>query len=675
MGLSVEFPPWRMGPAPGPAGTRAEDGPAPRVLIGGVVAYNEELRIGGAIRSLLDQSLPRGWRWGTVWVVASGCTDRTVEIAEGIAKHDGRVRVVVEAQRRGKARALAGVFKRAEGDALVLLNSDARARPGAVEALLQRCDGQAGPLAVMGRPVPLPGRNDPLDRSVRLMWDLHDEFHQEVLGIGIGTHLSDELLLVSLPWAAPIPEEIINDGSFIGAWLAACHGQRLYAPEATVETVPPRSLRDHLHQRRRIIAGHAQTGRILGISPSTLPRYAVAHPLEAVRILRRTLDRGDYRWGDLAALSLAELGAQLLALWDRVPPRPDHVRWRRISEEPASPAPARGTPSPSTASDLEPAIPVAAPTAFLDRRVATLLGVSRRFGTGIELRELSSLLPPDGPGELPELREWLATRPALASLEGDRVYPANARPADLAEREDRAAAYRSAAEQLLDRHLRPVLRWVRCVGITGSTAYGVPEAGDDLDFFVVTRRGSLWVFLAYAYLAIRVRFRPRVGSDRPLPCFNYVLEDAEAERDYRGARGFLFAREALTAQILRGESYYQDLLATAPWLAAEIPRLYARRSSGVPPRSAPPAPWPIRLVNGLVFPLLATYLQLVGLRRNARARATTAGEGQFRTVVGRHRLAFVSQRFDRLGDDLAPASVLFRDVPGVAPVSRTIGSR
>ncbi|MGA8542352.1 MAG: glycosyltransferase [Thermoplasmata archaeon] len=646
-----------------------------RVLSGGVVAFNEERRIPAALDSLLHQPLPPGWRWGTVWVVASGCTDRTVEVTQEFARHDDRVRLIVEKKRGGKARALSEVFRRATGDALVLLNSDARAAPGAIAAILRNSDGHPGPFAIMGRPVPLPGGKGLVDCMVRMMWDLHDEFHREVLGLGEGTHLSDELLLLSLPLAAPLPDGIINDGSYIGAWLAGHQGQLLYAPEAVVETATPVCVRDHLHQRRRILAGHRQTARFLRISPSTLDRYALAHPRAGLRIVKRALARGDHPWSDLLLLSLGEVSAKALETWDRIPPKADHVRWRRIAENPAPERSRAFAPGSIDAVASSPTVPVTGTTEFLDRRVAALLHVSKEFGTGIPLGELSSLLPSEGPAELPELKRWLSTRPALASVEGDRVFPANAGPADLFERERRAAMYREAAERLVDRHLKPVLPWVRCVGITGSTAYGAPEAGDDLDLFVVTRTGSLWFFLAYTYLAVRVGFRPGPGTDRPPPCFNYVLEDREAETEFAAARGFLFAREALTARIFRGDDYYQDLLATAPWLGAEIPRLYARRSSGNPPEPEPPAPWPIRLANAFLFPPLATYLQLMGLRRNARGRAGSAEEGRFRTVIGRRRLAFVSDRFERLNDELSPASAHAREAPGVASPSRTTMAR
>ncbi|MGC2789393.1 MAG: glycosyltransferase family A protein [Thermoplasmata archaeon] len=644
-----------------------------RLLIGGVVAYNEERHIEAALDSLLGQTLPRPWRWGTVWVVASGCTDRTTEIVQGVVARDPRVRLIVEPDRGGKARAIGEILRRATGDALVLLNSDARAAPGAITELLRTAEGHSPPFGVMGRPSPSSEGPDPVGGMLRLLWDLHAEFHREILADGGGTHLSDELLLLSVPRDLSLPEVIINDGSFFGAWLARHHGDRLYSPRAVVETDPPTSFRDHLVQRRRIRVGHRQVARLLGVVPSELSRYSLAHPRAALGLVRRAFAQGHFRLRDLAYLVLGEVAATALAEWDRIPPRRDHVRWERITS--GTPA----TPIDRSVGDsgiaLLPrggeAVPhVAASTSFLDLRVESLLRVARRFRTGIPLEELGSLLPAEGPSDVHDLRRWLDARPTLARVDGDRVFPANDLPARLSERESRATEYRQAAEHLVDHHLRPVLPWVRCVGITGSTAYGVPEAGDDLDLFVVTRTGSLWVFLAYTYVAVRLGFRPMAGTARPPPCFNYVLEDRQAETEFASARGFLFAREALTARIFRGENYYQDLLATAPWLGTEIPRLYAQRTSGVPPRGEPPAPWVVRLVNAALFPPLAAYLQLAGLRRNALLRSRRELDARFRTVTAPRRLAFVSERFDRLRADLAPATIAAREEPSMGGPSR-----
>ncbi|HTD32663.1 MAG TPA: glycosyltransferase, partial [Candidatus Elarobacter sp.] len=58
----------------------------------GVMAHNEEANIARLLESILAQSaLPRIAR---VVVVASGCTDRTVSIAEAFRAQDDRIEIV-----------------------------------------------------------------------------------------------------------------------------------------------------------------------------------------------------------------------------------------------------------------------------------------------------------------------------------------------------------------------------------------------------------------------------------------------------------------------------------------------------------------------------------------------------------------------------------------------------
>ncbi len=564
------------------------------------------------MRSLLDQDLPGGVWWHSLWIVASGCTDRTVEIAERLAREEPRLRLLVEPARLGKAHALGKVFEHARGNALILRNGDARAEPGSVAALLRAATAHPAPYAVMARPVLASEGGGKWTGPLRTMWNLHHEFHVELQAAGGGAHLSDELLLVSLPQSPPLPREIINDGSYIGVWLAQNGGPRLYAPDARVAIEVPRRVRDHLRQRRRIIFGNGQVTASLGSAPSTLVRYALSSPRQALGVVRRSVPNTLRGMGELAWLTAAEVAAALLAAWDRLPPQKDHLRWQRI-ELPSGDRP-------QAPSDP---VPWSSQGNALERRVRTVVAVASQFGTGVPLPELLHLLPADGPSTVPEMRDWLSSRPHLARTEGGSARAPSAdeiRSED--ERAARATSYWRSAETLWDGTLAPAARWVRCVCVTGSAAYGTPNRGDDLDLFVVTRGGALWWFLATTYLALRLaRFRTPQESP-PTPCLNRVLEEQEAEAEFAHSAGFLFAREALTARPLRGATYYQGLLKKADWMAEEIPRLYRlrtrERSDEVTDEL--PVPVPVRLMNAAIFPWLATYLQLVGLRRDRRFR-------------------------------------------------------
>ena len=607
-------------------------------LAGGIVAHNEEGHVAASIASLLDQELPESVRWTRVWVVASGCTDRTVEIVKALAERDPRITLLVEEERRGKASAIREVLRRAEGDYLILLNADARAEPGAIAELVRVARPRRPPFAVMGRPIVPELPDDDWSRTLRWMWDLHHELHLAMLEEGEGAHLSDELLLLSLPAPFELEPGIINDGSYLAVWLTGSGGRCWYAPESRVRIEAPRQVSEHLWQRRRIHVGNAQVRRALGRSPSTLPRYWMEEPARATQVLRAAVSRPSGT-RHLARIAFWELVGHALALWDRTPPRRDHVRWRKIRSHPTRRS--SGPPGDPHRSDGQPFDPI-------ERRVRTILCVAEGFSVGVPLDRLVELLPRGAPRNVPELERWLRDRPGLARLEAGRAFGPRTDGVGDPDRALRGESYRRWARELVEGPLSAAGHWVLCVGITGSTAYGEPQTGDDLDLFVVTRRGSLWIFLATTYLSLRLHRWSGASDGRPLPCFNLVLEDLSAQREFGRPQGFLFARESLAVRLLEGDDYYGHLLGRAPWIGEWFPRLYAERARSLPGRRPAPAPALARALNAVIFPWLASYLQLAGLWRSSRRESSGRGAGSFRTVTGPGQLAFRSQRFEQI---------------------------
>ena len=400
----------------------------------------------------------------------------------------------------------------------------------------------------------------------------------------------------------------------------------------------PHRVRDHLRQRRRIKVGNEQVTSVLGAAPSTLIAYALRSPARALALVRQSVlseRNGLFR---LAWLGASETAAKALAVWDRVPPRKDHVRWQRIEGATAL-APTR-PPLDTSESGARNGAEIG-----LELRVAALIESAGCFGTGLSLEDLVTLLPRDGPATPEAMRRWLATRPSIGRIEGDRIFSPQVPPISVEARRARGLDYRSLARAVIHRRLGKALPLLRCLGITGSTAYGEPQAGDDVDFLVVTRTGATWLFLGYTYLVLR--FGRKMAGEPDL-CFNFVLDDIEAPREFARGRGFLYAREALTTGILWGEEYYRHLLGSAPWMAEELPRLFDERADvegPLPPRGLPVL---LRWVNACLFPLLATYLRLVGLRRNHRLGRRGSDEAIFRTEIGPRRLAFLSRRFEAL---------------------------
>jgi hypothetical protein len=292
-------------------------------------------------------------------------------------------------------------------------------------------------------------------------------------------------------------------------------------------------------------------------------------------------------------------------------------------------------------------------------RVSGAVEVAGQFDTGVELERLVDLLPEHGPATVSELTGWIHAHPRSGRVAGGHAVAPTA--ADLVfdgERRERAEQYYQAAARLFDSALQGSRPWLRCLAVTGSTAYGDPKAGDDCDFMAVVRRGSLWVFVAYVFFRLRLRAWARPSRDEPEWCFNYLLDEDTAIRAFSRPRGFLFAREALVARPVEGEAYYRGLLRRGEWLQHEAPRLYARwESAPMPEPQAPgPAPRAVRVLNAVLFPVVAAYLQLKGLRANHRLRHAGREAESFRTITRPGQMSLATRKFERLVDRMAPAN-------------------
>lgn len=300
--------------------------------------------------------------------------------------------------------------------------------------------------------------------------------------------------------------------------------------------------------------------------------------------------------------------------------------------------------------------PIPDPVDLTGRRIEAVLAVARSLGTVLEPERLTELLPENGPDSPTALATWLREHPTTLPAAGTLALGATltTSPPALEARRQRGRRYLGEATALLGGALRPAVSLARCVAVTGSTAYGEPDEGDDLDFLVVTRAGAVWAFLAYVYLALRLRR----GAKAPVePCFNYVMDERRAGEVYGTAHDFLFAREALVARVLEGEPYYRGLLGSAGWIRRELPRLYRtwERESFPPSPQPRPAGWAVRLLNLALYPWIATYLQVQGLRRNRAFRREGHPERAFRTVTRLDRLAFETDKYERLTRRYAPA--------------------
>jgi len=286
----------------------------------------------------------------------------------------------------------------------------------------------------------------------------------------------------------------------------------------------------------------------------------------------------------------------------------------------------------------------------VETRLRLLLGVSHRCRAPMSLDQLVAHLPVGATWTIDTVSSWVKDHPEEGHVVAGHVMPpSEISLPELVERTTRSQALWAEAEWAVSSPLRSAAALTRCVAVSGSVAYGYAAPNDDIDFFVTSRRGTTWLFLALAFLQYR---KVRRADHQPGPsqwCFNYVIDETEAPAEFARPGGLLLAREALSVRVLRGDAYYRSLLLHAKWMSGELPQVYTRRTQeGEVTGSAPePASWGARLVNLGVFPFLATYLQMLGLVRNHRLRRK-APDRQFSTTTKFRRYMLRSVRFDEL---------------------------
>ncbi|MGE0770881.1 MAG: hypothetical protein AB7K37_04150 [Cyclobacteriaceae bacterium] len=106
--------------------------------------------------------------------------------------------------------------------------------------------------------------------------------------------------------------------------------------------------------------------------------------------------------------------------------------------------------------------------------------------------------------------------------------------------------------------------FVRSVMVSGSLSKGYMDEHCDLDFFIVTASGRLWI--ARTLLALYKRLF--LGGSHKLFCINYFVdEDALAIEE----TNIFTATELATLKPLTGTAYFPKLISANPWMHRFLP--------------------------------------------------------------------------------------------------------
>lgn len=200
-----------------------------------------------------------------------------------------------------------------------------------------------------------------------------------------------------------------------------------------------------------------------------------------------------------------------------------------------------------------------------------------------------------------------------------------------------AAKLRSAAEfaAILTRSVP----FIRTVAVTGSVAYGSAGKWDDIDLFIVTKQGRLWLSAFIALILVRIRkllgLTPAYLS---LFCLSYVHDEQGFARESQKNRtNPLFARELLKARPIAGVNHYRKILEENGWVANFYSKPYATSLKDLDnsisnPRTGSengPMRFPASLfvdwAEALAFAFLSRYLQLKAYLTNLKLKSQGLG--------------------------------------------------
>ncbi|MGB3375159.1 MAG: glycosyltransferase [Microbacterium sp.] len=204
-----------------------------------IAAHDEEAVIGGCLDALAREELPL-----QIIVSANGCTDGTARIARS------KGALVVERTQPGKPGALNAAERVAEGFPRVYLDADIVPPPGAIVALVEALDEQAGILATMPvRRFDTTGRPWPVRAYYRINERL-PVFRNGLFGRG--------LIVLSQQGRARFGEfpEMTADDLFLDAQFA--DSEKLAVPGVEVAVAAPWTTHDLVNRLVRVRRGNAE---------------------------------------------------------------------------------------------------------------------------------------------------------------------------------------------------------------------------------------------------------------------------------------------------------------------------------------------------------------------------------------------------------------------------------
>jgi len=283
-----------------------------------VCAYNEEKSIGPLLENLQHQKIQPEMSTREIIVVASGCTDGTVDVVKHHINENADLKLIQEEIRLGKASALNRALEASSGDYIVLIPADVEPAENALFNLLTPFRNKSV-VAVSGNPSqnPLKSSNSFACCLSRLTYRLWGKLLRKLNDIGQMGHCSGEFMAIRGDVKLHIPNLCVADDSYI-AVMAKKKGLIVFAPKAISYNLLPSTVTDYVNQRRRWLCGHFQTKKLTGEYPTVLDTMILSRPRVALQVLAEDVAEWPKEVGYLVSAMIVEVVIYSLSIIDRV---------------------------------------------------------------------------------------------------------------------------------------------------------------------------------------------------------------------------------------------------------------------------------------------------------------------------------------------------------------------
>lgn len=306
-GASPDAPPGVMSPRSPQEARNADSGPVDVAIC--VCAHNEAQSLGNLFE-LLAKCPPVATGEWAIYTMASGCSDSTVSVAQlfNDLHPEMKFTLVIEEFRSGKLFSVNQFVEMADADVAIFMDADVYIQPGSLERLVSALDSDPSVGISVARRRSIDAPHDFWGFCEHVQAALHNRLPPKTGRLyAIRTNL------------AHVDEQAPADDTF-QEWACWAAGMRIVRVDgAVVANRGPRTIRDYLRIRRRVIVLHTNLLRRTGYRPATMRRLALAKAAWRLRQFRYIIP--------MTGVLALEVVALAVAAWDVRVRRREYVVW------------------------------------------------------------------------------------------------------------------------------------------------------------------------------------------------------------------------------------------------------------------------------------------------------------------------------------------------------------